>query len=66
MVGDVVRDPISGEEFVVIWDGARRAMLLDYDTRWTKQRSDSRDRLTSGATSTIDLRRQGYVHKGSV
>jgi hypothetical protein len=66
MVGDEIRDPVSGRVYVVSFDGARGQMLQAYDTNSTRQRPGAKDYMTSGATLTIDLRRGGSVHKGSV
>jgi hypothetical protein len=66
MLGDVVKDWVSGQEFVVVWSGDHGASLLNYDTNSTRQRPGAKDYMTSGATLTIDLRRGGSVHKGSV
>lgn len=66
MVGDEIRDPVSGREFVVSWDGSKGQPLLTYDTRLTAQRSGMKDHLTSGATMTIDLRARGSIYKGSI
>lgn len=66
MLGDIVKDWVSGQEFVVTWDGGNRATLLDYDARLTAQRLGARDHMTSGATMTIDLRRGGSIYKGSI
>lgn len=67
MQGDTVRDPVTGREFVVSWDGARgSASLLNHDERYAGQRPGAKDQMTSGATLTIDLRRSGSIHKSSV
>jgi hypothetical protein len=67
MVGDIVRDPVTGREFSVSWDGGKQcASLVGQDERYTRQRPYAKDQMTSGATLTIDLRRSGSIHKSSV
>jgi hypothetical protein len=64
MLGDVVRDWVSGQEYVVSWDGSTE--LQAYDARLTGQRPGAKDYMTSGATMTIDLRARGSIYKGSI
>jgi hypothetical protein len=66
MRGEIVVDPVSGLEYVISWDGSRGQTLQDYDTNSTRQRPGAKEYMTSGATLTLDLRRGGSVHKGSV
>lgn len=54
MVNDVVRDPITGEEFTVTWNGG--SLANDDDWRYRRQRSDVKDRLTSEAVMGVGLR----------
>jgi hypothetical protein len=65
MVNDEVTDPVSGRVYVVSWDGSS-GPLQTYDTRLTAQRPGAKDRMTSGATMTIDLRARGSIYKGSI
>jgi hypothetical protein len=66
MVGDVVKDWVSGQEYVVTWDGSNRSTLLNYDARYTRQRSDAKDRQTQGATMTLDVRPRSVFFKQEV
>jgi hypothetical protein len=66
MRGDVVKDWVSGQEFVVVWSGEHGASLLNYDTNSTRQRPGAKDYLTAGATMTLDLRARGSIYKGSI
>jgi hypothetical protein len=65
MRGDVVVDAVTGREYIVSWDGSS-GPLQTYDTRLTAQRPGAKDRMTSGATMTIDLRARGSIYKGSI
>lgn len=65
-LGDTVRDPVSGREYVVCWSGENGATLLNYDTRWTGQRSDTKDRMTQGATMTLDVRPRSVFFKQEI
>jgi hypothetical protein len=66
MLGDVVKDWVSGQEFVVTWDGSGRVPLQDYDERYTQQRPDAKDRQTQGATMTLDMRPGSVFFKQEV
>jgi hypothetical protein len=63
VIGDVVKDWVSGQEYTVTWDGSNRATLLDYDTRYTGSKPDAKDRQTQGATMTLDVRPRSVFFK---
>lgn len=67
MAGDEVRDPVSGQTYVVSWDGSKgSASLVGIDPRYTRQRSDARDHMTRGATMTLDVRPKSVFFKQEV
>lgn len=67
MRGDVVRDPVSGREFIVSWDGSKGSVsLAGTDPRYTRQRADARDHMTRGATMTLDVRPRSVFFKQEV
>lgn len=67
MVGDIVRDPVSGQVYEVTWDGARGCVPLGGShERYTRQRSDAKDRQTQGATMTLDVRPRSVFFKQEI
>lgn len=66
-LNDVIKDPVTGQEFVTTWDGARGCLPLgSYHERYTRQRSDARDLMTRSATVTLDVRPRSTFFKQEV
>jgi hypothetical protein len=57
MASDEVKDPISGETYVVSWNGSRgSASLIGTDPRYTRQRPGATDHYTQNAVGPLGFR----------
>lgn len=57
MVGDQVRDPVTGQTFEVTWDGARgSASLCGCDAHYTRQQRSATADYTKSAIGAIGIR----------